>query len=517
MKRKKENGAWGAPDGTLTTVAVIAAAGLTLFPLVRGTFLPFVDLPQHVALAQILAHMGDPTISGTFAADLFPQVNVLALLLMAPAMSVAGEEAAVLLVLALYVSGLAYSVNRLSVVLGMSRGNAVFALLFALNFNLMYGFMSFCLGIPVAVLIAARLAGAGGKTRPPAVVADAALWVLLALAHALLFVLMLAAALIWLAVAVIPFCARLKRLACAIPALLLALGWYVSGGGGLGPKPILEWHGLAEKLEGLGWSTIAGGVEGALEYAVLCGVCLFVLLMLALELKRSGRRSGGARSWAVLWIRLAAALALVLYFCLPYAIVSEQLETRGVFLLYNRFAVVAAILFIASLAWPASRGARSITIAAALVLHIMMLWNWIGLMDRVSAEAGGMGGAIEAMRPGAIVKSLIYTPYSEAVGFPIYLHAGSYYQARKMGEADQSFALLPSTPVHYRDAARPYLSHRDEHLAPHMFDWKDARLYDYILIYDRGGEWSQLYSGAPYSRVYQENGWSVLDVKNRRR
>jgi hypothetical protein len=509
----------------LTITAFFAAFLLVLFPIFRFAFVPFADLPQHVALAQLLRHIGDPEVTRLYAADLFPQVNILALLVMALLFVFVPEGLGVALIVALYVAGLAYALTRLSSALGVSRANAVLALLFALNFNLLYGFMSFCLGIPAMVLILARLAAVRDRAGGRALLADTALWLILALAHALLFAFALCASFLWLALSKISPGFRLRRLAAAVPALLLTLGWLFFGGGGegrgMGSELKIEWHGLGEKLDGIGWSTIVARADDALGWTVLCAAVGSAISLLVMEVVVRGRKPGTDsehhRSRMRLWVRLCALMAAALYLVLPYAIVSAQFVTRGVFLLYNRYAVLAAVLLIASLAWPRSRGFRRLGLSAALVLHIALAWHWSGLLGRVSGEARGLDGAIEVMEPGGIVKSLIFTPYSDVIDFPAYLHAGSYYQARKLGETDQSFALLPSTPVHYRDPERPYLSQLDEHLAPHLFDWRRAGLYDYILIYDRGGEWAQFHSPAPFPRIYEQNGWAVLDIKNRGR
>ena len=94
--------------------------------------------------------------------------------------------------------------------------------------------------------------------------------------------------------------------------------------------------------------------------------------------------------------------------------------------------------------------------------------------------------------------------------------AGSYHQSGRLEEVDQRFALLPNSSVRYRDPARPYLSRMDKHLAPHLFDWRLAGLYDYALIYDRGGKWRGLYSSVAFRRIYEHNGWIVPDLKERR-
>jgi len=535
-------------SGVLATAAAFGAVSLSVIALARSGFLPFVDLPQHIALARLLADIDDPALSRLFEASLFPQVNVLGLLVLAALLKASSETAAAVSVLVIYFSGLAWSLRRLAIAVDGSVWGAVAALLFAVNFNLWYGFISFCLGIPVMIYIFSRLSDPRVSPRRAGALAEAALWLLLLLAHALLFAFALAAAAIWVFVSRRPVRVRILRVLSVSPALVWLCAWWVAHGPVSGSDGLLfQWHTIAVKLEGLGLSTIVASTEERTEWLVLAAVALLAILLAVPppreaaprpaggarpqvrgEARRAARddpqgerRPLGAATESVesgrmrCWVRLVSLLAAALYFFLPYSVVAADFETRGVFLLYNRFLVIAPLLFLPTLAWPrVGRLGRWLPLAV-VALHVAFVWHLDALVRSVAAESEGLDGAVSAMAPRGIVKSLIYTPYPDALQFPSFLHAASYYQARRLGECDQSFAILPDTPVHYRDPDRPYLSRHDEHLAPHLFDWSQAGFYDYVLVYDRGGAWRRFYFPAPCRKTYEENGWIVFEVEAR--
>lgn len=546
--------------------------------------------------------MKEAAVSELYEATLFPQVNVLGLLALAGLLAAAPETVAVGALHLIYVAALAFSLYKLSGALGTSRWNAVFALLFAVNFNLFYGFISFCLGIPVLLYLVARLVEAGrsaaaeavaqagssgaggppgasaaarsagegagepasgragtvavasggartaGPTQAATIAIDAVLWLLLLLGHVILLVFGLLSLFMWMLL----WQARPRdcvvRAFAVLPAVALLIAWQFGGGAALEPGAGLEygWHGLGLKLAGAGLSLIVAGVKGTIEWAVIAVVCAASGFVLALELRRRGggprakagtaksdrgreglsqkkndhARGGtvGANTWLpsprmLLWVRLLALAALLLYAFLPYAVVSREHVTHGVFLFYNRFLVLVPLLFLPTLVWPSEKAPRRVLVAAVFVLHLALTWNLNALISGANEDAKGLDAAIEKMEPGKVLKSLIYTPYPEELNFPSFLHAGSYYQARKLGEVDQSFALLPPTAVHYRDHDRPYLSRGDEHLRPHLFDWQTVWAYDYVLIYDRGGGWREAYGPARLRRIHDRNGWIVLEVR----
>src|SRR5262249_62178727 len=73
---------------------VVACALVQWLVLARAPFLPFVDLPQHVAQAQLLLHRSDPSVAALYEVRLVPQVNVLGLCILAPLQALFSEGVA---------------------------------------------------------------------------------------------------------------------------------------------------------------------------------------------------------------------------------------------------------------------------------------------------------------------------------------------------------------------------------------------------------------------------------------
>jgi hypothetical protein len=499
-------------------VLIVAVAVSQTLPLLRASFLPFVDMPQHLAMARILEQRHDARVHELYETTLFPQVNILGLLSTTPLVGRLGEVNTVRAFVLLYLVGLAWASYRLTHAVGGAKWNVLLALLLALNVNVWCGFLSFCLGLPLLILLLARIA-TPSRSRLRAVTIDAVVWLLLALAHVLLFGFALLAAGLWFLFAPVARRQRALRLLPVLPTLLYVVAWaaharlLASDGAGF----TVAWDDARTKWVDVGWSLITASADAPLEWgviALLVGAAAF-LLGREWQLARVRHNAGEARWPARMraWVRTCALLALVLYIALPYSIVDRELTTQGLFLLHHRFLVLGPLLLVPTLLWPSARVARAAMIAVALLLHLTLAVHWNELVARVGAQARGLDGAIEAIPSHVKVKSLIYVPYPAGLRFSAFLHVASLYQARKLGEVDQSFALLPTTPVHYRDPHRPYLSQRDENLAPAYFDWRRASLYDYLLLYDPRGTHRRLYARTPHRMVYSHNGWMVLKVQ----
>jgi hypothetical protein len=482
--------------------------------LAASRFLPFVDLPQHVAAARIAWNLHNPDLARLYEVNWLPQVNVLALLFGAPLHAVLPEGAAVRVLVILGIAGLAWALLRLAQAAGRPAWGAIAAMPFALHFGWMYGFLSFGLGIPILLLVLARLAGALEDPRPrwrPTFI-DAFLWWLLLLAHALLFAFGAAAAVIWMALPGRDRIGRWRRPAAILPAALWALAWWVhtravvdrldpgAGSGGIEAF----WHDAPAKLLMAGQSLIVAGTDGRIEWTVLASLGLVATLLLVLELR--SRESSPARRF----LRVTALLALLAYAFLPFSVYPRERVTYGLFLLYPRFLVLVPLVLFPTLRWPTRARIAMPLVLLLCAANVAVVGRQFTLFQQVAAEARGLDAAVEAIPPGRVVKSLVYTPRPPELRYPAFLHAASYYQARTLGETDQSFALLPTNPVHYRDLDRPYLSRRDEHLRPHEFDARRAAMYDFVLVYDREGRWRPRYASWGRPPVVATNGWIVL-------
>ncbi|UCE03972.1 MAG: hypothetical protein JSW67_07295 [Candidatus Latescibacterota bacterium] len=505
-------------SGMTVGVLILAAAALQALPFLRASFLPFVDMPQHLAMARILEQRHDERLHELFEITLFPQVNILGLLSTTPLVGRLGEVNTVRAFVLLYLVGLAWASFRLARAVGGTKWNVLLALLLALNVNVWSGFLSFFLGLPFLILLLARIA-TPCRSHLGAATLDGVVWFLLALAHVLLFAFALLAAGLWFLFAPVARRQRALRLLPLLLPLLYVLAWAAharllsSDAAGF----TVAWDDARTKWLDAGWSLITASADATLEWSVMALLAGLVAFLLAREWRLARvRHVAGEERWPArmrAWIRTCALLALLLYIVLPYSVADRELTTQGLFLLHHRFLVLGPLLLIPTLLWPSARGARAALIGVALLLHLTLALHWNELVARVGAQARGLDGAIEVIPPHVKVKSLIYMPYPVGLRFSAFLHVASLYQARKLGEVDQSFALLPTTPVHYRNPRRPYLSQRDENLAPAHFDWRRASLYDYLLLYDPRGTHRRLYARTPHRLVYSHNGWMLLKVQ----
>jgi hypothetical protein len=504
---------------------VVALGGVTAVlvgAVAAAPFLPFVDLPQHVAAARLLWNLNRPELARLYEADLLPQVNILALVVGAPLHAMLPEAVAVRLLVGLGIVGLAGALWRLTRSAGVSAWAAVAAMPFALHFDWMYGFLSFGLGIPILLLLCARWADTLGVTPLddaeasldwPVWITDAVLWMLLVFAHALLGAF---GALGFGLYFVMPGDrrSRLWRATAALPAVLWSVTWLVhtravverlEPGGAWGGIEAF-WQGPGTKLAGFGRALVVASTDGHVEWMALAALVLVAIVTLTL-----GRaRDDVPRREAQRFLRGLAFLALLAYLLLPYSLYPRERVSYGLFILYPRFLVLAPLFFLPTLRWPNRRRIAAGLAVLVVGANLAIAARDFTLFSRAGRDAAGLDAAIAAIPPGRIVKSLIFTPFPEGFRYEGFLHVASYYQARSLGETDQSFALLPTSPVHYRDPQQPYLSRRDEHLRPDLFDWQHSDIYDYVLIYDRGGLWSEAIAKSGRPQVYARNGWVVL-------
>lgn len=495
---------FGRPGDSRASFALAGAAVLYALVLATAPFLPFVDLPQHVAAAQLVLHRHDPAVAATYDFALFPAVNVLGLFVMVPLHALLPETVAVCVLFAVYLGGLAWALARLGRAAGGSPWSAVLALVFALNYNLIYGFVSFCVGMPILVWLVARLAaGITTETRrsPRSLAVDVLLWWSLALAHVLLFGFALVALGLWLVMA--RGAPRVSRLLSALPACAWVVGcWFrlrddvarTSPG-----KTEIAWHGIRGHAAEVGRALGVASASGLVEWALLA--CIAIVVWFAWWAER--RAPDGNEAAPRRFVRTVALTGAVLYVALPFSIYDAAHISHGVFLVYSRFLVFLPLLWLPTL----RLRTRAIALAAC-GLHLVLAIHWMVLLQRVGQQARGLDGAIAALASHLRVKSLIHVPVPDGMRFEGFLHVASLHQARARGETDQSFALIPANPIHYRDPRRPYLSRQDEHLSPDRFDWRRSSLYDAILVYDPAGS-----AAVPFPFVYDQNGWRVVAIK----
>lgn len=152
-----------------------------LLPLMQTRFLPGLDLPFHLSMADMLRKAGEPgsPYAGLYSSTLGLkpyELHYLLLLGLAHVMTLVQAHA---LITAAYVAGLPLAMSFLLHVFGRSRIPALLAFPLAYNLCFHYGFFSFTLSLLPLLLLLACLARLLAEARRPA------LWASLAAASAL--------------------------------------------------------------------------------------------------------------------------------------------------------------------------------------------------------------------------------------------------------------------------------------------------------------------------------------------
>lgn len=365
-------------DGWSFCVGYAVLLPFFLAPLFATRLLPGLDLPFHIAAADMLSKVGDPTSPyapyyegglrvGPYAA------HFLALVVLAKVM---GLLAAHKLIIALYVAGLPLAMAMLLAACGRSRVPALLCFPLAYNLTLHYGFVTFALSLPVVLLLLAamaKLALAHGQRQLWAWWGiAAALAFLLYLCHLQNFLYGLAAALAFAVLVPVSWRRKLVAVAALVPPTAVLVHWQLTTAPVSGQLPLtfkLAWGFLKHHRQNdigrrsLGedlWQRILVLPTHAMRAFVdevnvpACQVlCLmagvYVLVGAIASLRR--RKNGGA--FRAGRIALAGAIAflgaLTAYLALPHHLQEVELMT-----FFPRFSVL--VLLMSLLLVPAGLG-----------------------------------------------------------------------------------------------------------------------------------------------------------------
>jgi hypothetical protein len=140
---------------------------ITAAPLMASRHVPLQDLPQHMAAVAVLRQLPFSTVLGEyFTATLSRTQYLLVYLLGVPLSALMGVEGALKFLAAVTVVSLPYA---LRFVLRRTGGDERFACLvwpLAWNPQMMFGFLNFLLGIPVALVTLGLYADREARERP---------------------------------------------------------------------------------------------------------------------------------------------------------------------------------------------------------------------------------------------------------------------------------------------------------------------------------------------------------------
>jgi hypothetical protein len=488
-------------------VALFVSAVASAIPLWCARFLPFADLPQHIAAIGMLRHWWDPAFhfGSRYSLNIGDSQYFVYYAAGAVLSLVTGSPESANRVL-MTVAAVAFPLALRSLLSALDRDKRL-ALLGAPAFwsaPLMMGFVPYVAAVPVATwAIALFVRYSRGPSR--------ARGVGLLLVSCLLFSLHLSAYLVFLAssglIAVLlhrrP--ARVARaLVWVVPSAMLTAAWALRGsllaapGAPRAEGEQISWTSSRKLVEQLPlwthdiWRT---HVDEA------CAVLLAIgIIALAVQRGRAPDDRWLARAaWMPL---LVAALG---YWVLPYNVgPAVMLDVRMATFVF---------LFVPLVLVPHPGLAGTLPLVAVLVSHLVGVADSVDEVRRAETEElGDIDRLIDKIPPNARVLTLPFILTSKHTHWPPWVFMGSYHLARTGGEAEMSFSRIPHWPIRNRpapdDARRPLFWT----LAPCTFrNAYDGPSTDYLLARSTHDIFRAHPPGPRWRRLDQEREWSLYE------
>jgi hypothetical protein len=487
-------------------VALLIAAVASAVPLWCARFLPFADLPQHVAAIGMLRHWWDPALHlrsryvlNVGDSQCFAYYAVGAAL----SLVTGSAESANRVLLTIAAVALPYAFRSLLSALGRDERLALFAAPAFWSAPLMMGFLPYVAAVPVATWAIALFVR---QARTPSRARD----VQLACVACVLFSLHLSAYVVFLGCVVLLAVllyrgpARIARaLAWVAPSAALTAAWALRG------SLVVPATSKPESAQ-IGWASTRTLVQQLPIWAhdiwrshvdEGCAVVLSAALV-ALAFQRGRAEDDPALARAA-WAPLAfAALA---YCVLPYNVgPAVMLDTR-----MATFVILFAPLVLA----PRAGLAGTLPLVAVLASHLVCVADAVVEVRRTEREElGDVDRLLERIPPGARVLTLPVHLTSRHTHWPPWVFLGSYHLARAGGEAEMSFTRIRHWPI--RDAASVDDARRPLFwtLAPCTFrNAYDGPSADYLLVRAARDIFRGHPEGPRWRRVDQEREWSLYE------
>lgn len=423
------------PDAWSFGVGYAILLPFFIAPLLATRLLPGLDLPFHIAAADMLSKVGDP--ASPYAPYYEGHIGLAPYAAHFVGLAILGKVmnllAAHKLIIALYVAGLPLAAASLLGACRRSRVPALLAFPLAYNLTLHYGFISFALSLPVALWLLAsmaKLALADGRELVKRWFVAAAVAFLLFLCHLQNFLYGICAALAF--AVLVPQSWRRKVFASValVPSFLALAYWH------FGTPPVagqarltlgLAWGFLKRhRLDDLGrksvltdlWERIVWIPVHAMRAFVdeinipACRVlCLilglyFVVGLVAVVVRRRSRIRAFRGGFLALAGVIAAVGALTAYVALPHHLQEMELMT-----FFPRFSVL--VLLTALLLVPAGllrlRGIFAVLVPLPAVAFGVFYGHELYTHYRAyGAEVAGFVELAEKLPPGAKVMGLVF-------------------------------------------------------------------------------------------------------------
>jgi hypothetical protein len=424
----------------LGTLFLICAAAIALVPLLPS-YLPLVDLPQHVALHAIWNHIDDPAfnLGGRFNVSLATPYALPHLAAHAAARFL-GPEGGLRLVLIL--SLIAFPLAALALLRAFQRPAEIALAAFpaSLSFVYWYGFISYVMALPLILLGIALSRRCAALGRPRDALLLAGLGLIAVATHGFAFMVLAFLAGI-AALATTRAISRLALIAAALcPGLLWSLIWAARSASAVSAEPLPTTWGFASDRMRFGLATIFGMHTLASRVWMVAAGVLCVLGVALWRARASGEAGPASGRRALGMVALAAIAAALL--C-PEVF----MNTWG---LWERIPPVAFVAVAGAVPWPVAPRARR-WLATGLTA-IAVFASATALRDGLvfSRQAGGIRElAMQIPRGSRVMWSACgeERPWRRAT--PSFKHVGAYLQAERGGDLSYSFAHFQHMVVRY--------------------------------------------------------------------
>jgi hypothetical protein len=454
-----------ALDNSRLFAAVLA---LSLVPLWIGRYLPLIDLPQHAAQIGLLREIwsGNEAIGALFRVNWFTPYLLGYLLLYALALLMP-ITLATQLVVSLAVVAIPLLTGRLLGAAGADERWKWLAIPCSFGFAFYWGFLSFIVAAPFALLFLIRTIGFVKQPSLRRAVSMAGFAVFLFFCHVIVLGF---ASLVALGYVVGVHYRNLKALVlhalpytAPLPLIGIWLAVTYDSETRVQNDPVtfgpLGYRLLNLLTQPAGREDLAGG-----SALVVLVVTAAVLLLPWLSGARFSRRP---ERW------LPFALGLLVFLVAPHYVLSTAY-------FYQRLGLFLVPLWL--MAWDAPQRGR---LVERLAMPVVVLWvvTSIGRFAAFARETESFTALMNEMEPGRRVAAMVYDHGTPLFRLPVYLHFPAWYQAARGGIVDFNFADFYSSMARYRSDAGPRIN---ENLSwyPDAFRWDvdGGTSYDYFVV-----------------------------------
>jgi len=484
-----------AATGTATTsdkagLLLLCAALATAGPLFVVTYLPFTDMPEHVAVMATLRHWFDPAwrIQEHYVLALRSQYALYHLAGALLTALVGDAERANRLLMAASAICLPFALRSLLRAFGRDERIALLACPLFWSRPLVIGFLPYMASLPLMLytLAAATRQHQQASTRRAVwlAVLTVLLFYLHASAFALLGVITVALALVHaVRVRTISLRHLALHLGWLIPSGVCAVTWWILGRMTLNASSLSDpgeiGHMAPMRLaRAISLWSHDIWVDHVDEMLALAYWCVFATILIAGMWKRRGEFTPCTDFLPL----LPFACALAVYFVIPFRI------GAGAMLNVRLAPVLALFALVALPPLPRKNRALEIALAAGFFIAIATPANAARVVLAAEREeANGIDEALAVTRPGARLVELSFDMRSRYQHFPPWVHLGAYHRARKGGVSSYSFTELHHWSLHFVKAnAPPKKSHAFWEFDPCLFrNAQDGQYYDYVLVRGR--------------------------------